>query len=91
MVAIRKRGRMVDKNFKIYEFDESSSLEKNVIVKVKVSVKAERLSKKCRRLMKEYQDTLSNLMQELNKDNPDVDINDFFYDDFGHFTGELNT
>lgn len=80
---------MTKKKFKIYEFDESSSLESDVIVKVKVSSKAERLSIKCRRLMFQYQETLRNLMSELNKDNPEVDFNDFFYDDFGKFTGEI--
>lgn len=80
---------MTKKVFKIYEFDESSSLEPNVIVKVKVSLKAERLSKKCRKLAGEYQNTLSKLMRELNADNPEIDFNDFFYDDFGFFTGEL--
>lgn len=80
---------MTKKKFKIYEFDESSSLESDVIVKVKVAPKAERLSIKCRRLMFQYQETLQNLMSELNKDNPEVDFNDFFYDDFGKFTGEI--
>ena len=45
---------MTKKKFKIYEFDESSSLERDVIVKVKVSAKAEHLSLKCRKLMFQY-------------------------------------
>lgn len=80
---------MTKKKFKIYEFDESSSLERDVIVKVKVSAKAENLSLKCRKLMFQYQETLQKLMRELSRDNPDISFNDFFYDDFGKFTGEI--
>ena len=28
-------------------------------------------------------------MRELSRDNPDISFNDFFYDDFGKFTGEI--
>ena len=77
------------KKFKIYEFDESTDDNNIDIVKVKVSAKAEKLADKCRKLSMQHTNTLSELMRELNKDNPDVDFESFIHDDFGFFTGEL--
>lgn len=75
--------------YKIYKFDEGILNPNDVVIEVKVSLIAERLAKKCRKLKKEYQETLSKLMKELNKDNPNVEFNNFFQDEFGFFTGEL--
>ena len=77
------------KKYKIYKFDEGVLNKNDVVIEVKVSLTAERLAQKCRKLKKEYQETLSKLMKELNKDNSDVEFNNFFQDEFGFFTGEL--
>ena len=77
------------KRFRVYEVDENINLSGNNIVEVKVSAKADKLASKCRKLKEQYKSTLSALMKELNKDNPEVDFSKFMQDDFGYFTGEL--
>lgn len=82
---------MVQK-FKIYEFDERTDLNDtsgNYIIQVKVSTKAEKLSRKAQKLSFQHNQAIKELIRELEKHNPDVDFNDFMHDDFGFFTGEL--
>ncbi len=79
------------KKFKIYEFDESPDFTEanRNIVKVKVSLKAEKLSKQAQKYNLKHNKAILELIRVLTKDNPDVDFQDFKYDDFGFFTGEL--
>ena len=76
------------KQFKIYEFDESTYAYKN-IVPVKVSKKAEKLAKKSQQLFMEHDAVVDALFRELSKDNPNIDFSDFIGDEFAMFTGQV--
>ena len=76
------------KKFKIYEFNESNGRGNINKAKVKVSTRAEELADKCRKLGSEYNSVLSDLMEELQKDNPSTDFDNFVEEDFETFIGK---
>lgn len=79
------------KQFKIYEFNEKSEdcYEGYRPVAVKVSKKAEKLSKKSQELFTKHGKVVYELFRELQKDNPNIDFSDFIGDDFAIFTGQV--